>query len=534
MLKVLIKKQISEMLIRTFRRGRINGSGKKANGARSGIGTVILLALAALYLAGAFAALCLSICEDLLTVEMGWMYFVLTGGAAVIFGTFGSIFSTCFSLYLAKDNDLLLSMPIPIRDVILSRLCGVYFMGLLYSGLIIIPAVAVFWITGGVTVSNLIGGLVMILLVSLIVLGLSCLLGWVVAKLSQRLKNRSFLTVLIALVFVGLYYFVYFKVMKEVQNLLTVMIRVGESIRNSAYPIYLFGRIGEGDWLGMLCWTVGVALLMALIWVILKKSFLNISTATPTPKRAVYREKTARQGSVSAALFRKEWYRFTTSANYMLNCGMALLLLLGFGIYLLVQGNKLLSALKLSSGLGSIIPVMLCAVCCMLGGMVDISTPSVSLEGRSIWQVQCLPVTPWQVLRAKLFLHLSLAAVPTLFCSVVIVLLAPASAVEKLLMFAVSILNAILFALYGLFLGLKMPNLNWTNEITPIKQSAPVFLSIFSGIGLSMAFAGLCLGLGRELGATVWLGIFALLFLVLDTVLYLWLKGPGSRRFANL
>lgn len=532
MLKTLLKKQISETLSLIFRKGskKRNVSGKPA-----GIGRVIMVSIALLYVTALFTFCSDYLCKQLVTVEMGWLYYLLTGCGAILFGTFGSIFTTCFTLYMAKDNDLLLSMPIPIRDIILSRLFAVYLMGLLYSGMVSIPSVVVGWVIGGVRFSGVIGGIVFILLISLIVLGLSCLLGWGVAKISQRLKNRSFLTVLIALVFVGLYYYVYFQVMNRTKDLLTAVIGVGESIRGSAYPIYMFGQIGEGDWLSMLCWTGAVLLLLGLIWLVLKKTFLSISTATPSPKKAVYREKATRQSSVSAALLRREWFRFSSSANYMLNCGMALLFLLGFGGYMLFRGNVLLKVIPMASEvMRESVPVLLCALCCMLVGMIDISAPSVSLEGCTIWQVQCLPVTPWQVLRAKLLLHLGLSAIPALFCIIVLLCLTPAAFVQKLLMLAVAVLYAVLFALLGLCLGVKMPNLNWTNEIVPIKQSASTLISIFSGMGLSAAFGILYLLFGWHLGATAWLGIFALLLLGVDLSLNFWLKGPGSRRFAAL
>ena len=538
MLKVLIKKQVSETLYRSFRRRNPNRSGKSGGkGKLSGKSTMIIMIVAALYLVAMFTFFSVGLCQKLMAVELDWLYYLICSGAAIIFGTFGSVFSTSFTLYMAKDNDLLLSMPIPIRDVIISRLFSVYIMSLLYSGLITIPSVVVGLILGGFSFSRLLGGLILVALISLIVTGLSCLLGWVVAKLSQRLKNRSFLTVLIALLFFGLYYYVYFRIMDRVQDLLEAMIRIGGEIRSSAYFLYIFGLIGNGSWLGMACWTGVVLLALGLIWLILKKTFLSISTATPTPKRAVYKEKESRQGSVSYALYRKEWYRFTTSANYMLNCGMPLLLLLGAGAFMLIKGRKmiLLMSVVLAQVPGTI-PVILCAVCCMMGGMVDISTPSVSLEGSTIWQLQCLPVTPWKVLRAKLMLHLSLIAFPTLFCSIVMMLLAPAGTtlIQRILIPIISVLNAVFFAQYGLYLGLKLPNLSWTNEIIPIKQSAPIFFVIFTGIGLSFAFGGAYLLLGGVIGATAWMSIFAILFFVANVALYRWLRGPGSARFAAL
>ena len=61
------------------------------------------------------------------------------GLLAVLLGAFGSVFNTYSGLYLSKDNDLLLSMPIPVRSIMVSRLLGVYLMGLMYSGVVMLP-----------------------------------------------------------------------------------------------------------------------------------------------------------------------------------------------------------------------------------------------------------------------------------------------------------------------------------------------------------------------------------------------------------
>ena len=41
-----------------------------------------------------------------------------------------------------------------------------------------------------------------------------------------------------------------------------------------------------------------------------------------------------------------------------------------------------------------------------------LTPPSVSLEGKTLWLLQSLPVTPWQALRAKLDLHLACTLPP--------------------------------------------------------------------------------------------------------------------------
>ena len=44
------------------------------------------------------------------------------GLAAVLLGAFGSVFNTYAGLYLPKDNDLLLSMPIPVSVLVAAKI----------------------------------------------------------------------------------------------------------------------------------------------------------------------------------------------------------------------------------------------------------------------------------------------------------------------------------------------------------------------------------------------------------------------------
>ena len=145
----------------------------------------------------------MSICQPLVASGMGWLYFTLFAGLAILLGVFGSVFNTFSSLYQAKDNDLLPSMPIPIRAILASRLLGVYLMGLMF-GAVPPPAVIFYWCAADASPSAIAGGVMLVLAVSLFVLVLSCVLGWVVAKISAKLKRKNFLTVFIALVFFGL------------------------------------------------------------------------------------------------------------------------------------------------------------------------------------------------------------------------------------------------------------------------------------------------------------------------------------------
>ena len=533
MLKLLLKKQLTEIFRNYF-------YDPKKNTARSKAGIIgyifLFIAIMVGMLGGMFTYLSMTLCAPLSAAGMDWLYFALMGLLAVLLGVFGSVFNTYSCLYLSKDNDLLLSMPIPVNVIMASRLLTVYLMGLMYSIVVILPAVIVYWVTATVSVGVIFGGLLLILLISLFVLTLSCALGWVVAKISLKLKNKSFITVVISLAFIGGYYFLYFKAQTLIQDLLANAAVYGEKIKGAAYPLYLFGRVGAGDAFAMLIVSAVVLALFGLIWALISRSFLKIATSSGHTAKKVYKETAVKQKSIAAALLAKELGRFTGSPNYMLNCGLGIILLPIAGVMLLWQGSAVISVLNEIFGeRAGCVPVLLCAAVCTLASMNDMTAPSVSLEGKSLWLMQSLPVTPWQVLRAKLSMQMILTGIPALFCTACIVFIYPFTHLELLLSVLVPMLYVLFSALFGLFLGLKMPNLNWTSEITPIKQSAPVTIALFSGFGYTaLLCAGYMLLKGWKLGFVGYMSVFGAVTLTLCALLYFWLKKRGSNLFAGL
>lgn len=532
MLKVLLKKQLAEI----FRSYFYDAKKNKARSKAAVIGYIILFAAVMLgLLGGIFTFLSASICGAMSAVGMDWLYFALMGLLAVLLGAFGSVFNTYSGLYLAKDNDLLLSMPIPVRVIMASRLLSVYLMGLMYSGVVIIPAVIVYWVKVSASASAVVGGILFVLLISVFVMTLSCALGWVVAKISLKLKNKSFITVLVSLLFFGAYYFFYFKAQVVIRDLIANAAVYGARIQGAAYPVYLFGRAATGDLSALLIVTAVVATLFALMWYLISRSFLRLATATGRAERRVYRESASKQRSIGSALLRKELGRFTSSPNYMLNCGMGVLMLLLGGAALLWKGGSFLPAMNDAfDGRPGCAAALLCAIVCALASMNDMAAPSVSLEGKNLWLMQSLPVTPWQVLRAKLSVQLLLTGVPVLFCALCILLVYPCGAVEGLFLVLLPLLYTLFSALLALTLGLKMPNLAWTNELTPIKQSACVAISLFGGWVYALLLGGGYLLFGWQLGFAGFIGLFTLLTLAASGALYVWLRGKGSCAFAAL
>ena len=336
-----------------------------------------------------------------------------------------------------------------------------------------------------------------------------------------------------SLLFFGAYYFVCFKAQDIISDLIVNAAKYGDKIKGSAYPIYLFGRVGTGDFIAMLIVSAVVLLLFALMWALISRSFLKIATATGKTAKKKYRETVARKKSVQSALLHKEFSRFVSSPNYMLNCGLGILLLPVLGVALLIKGNTLMLVMNelFGKNSGSSVILLFTAVCAA-ASMNDMAAPSISLEGKSLWTLQSLPVKPLDVLRAKLNMQLILTGAPVIFCMLC------AAFMFTPLQFAAAFVSALTFvlllALFDLFVGLKMPNLNWTSEITPIKQSGGVMIAMFGGFIYVGIYCALFFMVGHKIGAVPFLLAVGAVNLILSVLIYSWLKKKGCKTLAEL
>lgn len=531
MLKTLVKKQLTEVF-----RGYFYDAKKNKKRSKSSIIMMFIFFLVIMLgvLGGSFTYLSLSMCGIMSEANMAWLYFAIMSLIAILLGVFGSVFNTYNGLYLSKDNDLLLSMPISIRDIIASRIINVYIMGCMYSLLAIVPAVVVYWIITGVTFKKVLCGIVLVVIVTMIVLMLSCLLGWCVAKISMKLKNKSYVTVIVSLLFMGAYYFFYFKAQTLLEELIENVVVYGKVIKDAAYPLYAFGTMGEGNILSTAVFTLITVILLVLTYFILKKSFVSIATNAGISEKVKYKEEKTKQKSVFSALLSKEFRRFTSNANYMLNCGLGIIMIPFIGVLALINGQTIFGVLySVFENNGSLIVIM-CSSLFAAIVLNDIAAPSVSLEGKSIWIPQSLPVSSALILKAKSTMHLILTAIPTTFAMICCLVVLKMD-LQTSLLTALLIISYTLFStMFASFLGIKLANTTWTSEIVPVKQSGAATITIFGGYGIIAIFAMIYFLLAYEMNILYYLLIWIAVFVITAAVLYRWMITRGAKLFAQL
>ena len=170
---------------------------------------------------------------------------------------------------------------------------------------------------------------------------------------------------------------------------------IGASIKNFAYPVYLFGRMSAGNLVSAPLPVFGTAALALLTFYVMSKSFLKLATASSDTVTAKYNRNARQKASgVFSALLKREFSRFTASPAYMLNCGFGVIIMPIAGILLLIRGAALRSMLfELFDSSTGTIAILAAAVVCLVSTMNDMTAPSVSLEGKTLWILRSMPVT---------------------------------------------------------------------------------------------------------------------------------------------
>lgn len=531
MTKALLKKQISEVFSWVYF-DRKNGKSRSKGGI---IGFSALYLFIFAFLGVFFYQIGDMLCKPLVDAGFGWLYFALMGLIAVALGVFGSVFNTYSSLYTAKDNDFLLSLPIHPGKILAVRLLGVYLMGLMYELIIAIPAMLVYFVSVRQSVLSVVFGLLIPILLSFLVLVLSCVLGFFVALISSRLKNKNFVIVLLSLAFIAAYYYVYAKAYQIVESILSAPEKVGNSVKSILYPFYRMGLGAEGDVISFLIFTLIVAALLFVTYLVLSKSFLSIATANKGTAKKAYKEKTAKVASLENALLRKEFSRFFGCSIYMLNCGLGIILMPIAAVFILIKGPELSAVLTEIFGYGTdIIMLPAAAAVGMLSTMNDITSPSVSLEGKNLWLVQSFPIPAKKVLHAKIKLHLILTVVPTALLAICICIAFKNTLPYAILILAFALIFVVFMALVGLVLNLKMPNLNWTDATVPVKQSLCVMLALFGGWVIIIALGVVYYFASALITPVLYLILVSAVLAIISALLLRWIDTKGAEIFESL
>ena len=135
MLKALLKKELAQL-------GRVyfyDSRRKKQRSPAAIAGFVLIMLFAFLSIGMMFYMMADSTLPAIHEAGLDWLYFAFFGLIVLGLGVIGSAFMTNSILYKAKDNELLLSMPIPPAKLLFVRMLTVLIISFFFCALVWTP-----------------------------------------------------------------------------------------------------------------------------------------------------------------------------------------------------------------------------------------------------------------------------------------------------------------------------------------------------------------------------------------------------------
>jgi ABC-2 type transport system permease protein len=530
----LLKINLQALFAGLFMKSR---SGKK----RSPVVTV-LIALLAVYvivvLYGMFGFMTWQLIGPIFSAGNGWFYFFMVGMAAFAFCFIGSVFAAQSQIFNAKDNDLLLSMPVKPFSILLSRVASLLILDYIFESFIVLPAGFVWIATQPVSAAGVIFYIIAILLLPLTAIAFAMLFAWLLSMATARLRNKNIITLILWLLFFFAYMVVFSNIQKYILLLIQNGTEIAAAVQRALFPMYHLGiAVERGSIVSMLIFTICAIAPFVLALLILSVNFIKIATTKRGTAKIKYTQRALKVSGVRAAFVQKELLHFLSNPMYILNTALGGLFMLIGAVALVIKRDAVLNVISQmnTSGLDLSPEVLICVALTVVAAMNFVSAPSISLEGKNLWIAKSLPVKTFDILLSKAETHLLVCGIPAAVSALICAAVLRPTVLQLVLMLIVPLMFTVLTALFGVFINLQFPKFDWINEMQPIKQGLAPILSMFGSVAVIAALILLYLFiLSGLVSAEIYLLMCALLFTLLSAALIGYFKKGGSRRFDAL
>lgn len=462
--------------------------------ALAAMGIVLVAALVAGYAWAMGSALALAGAAEALPALS-----VAVAGAGCAFSTFAKANGLLFGF---KDFDLVVTMPVPLWAVALSRTVPLYGMGLALSLLMGGPLMAAYLAAVGAGPAAVAAAVLVMLLASAIPVAAAVALSFLVAWVASRAPNANR-----ALGIVG--------AAAAVAIVAGVMALTGGSESYQANDLQFLASIGDqievavgaawppaawaaaatrGDAAAFALFAAGSGFVCVAMLAVLARFLVPLNSLLAAGgARKSARTRAGKERSPFCAMVVKELRLWVATPIYLMNTAVGPALALVAAVAVAAAGPQILASAVNVPGAdrGMIAGLMAGAFPWVLGlcmAMTPLSASSVSLEGSARWIVQTAPVPATALVGAKIATNLLAVAPVSIVARAIAAVALCGEPVDAALMLAAPLSCGVSASCLGAFLDARRPRFDWASAYEPVKRSASVLICV--GAGIALVFAG--------------------------------------------
>lgn len=457
-----------------------------------GAGIAAAVALGAVYawtLAQSLAALGAVDAVPALAVAVG----SLSGAAVTFLKANGQLFG--FS-----DFDSVMALPVPCWQVVLSRIAALYGMNLAFAAVFMAPMLLSYAAVAGADAFAVIACVASIFAAPLLPMAAAVLLAYGLAALSSRMRRAKAAMGLLALAAtiaaVACIMAATARANAVSTNELQVLAYIGQAVSSqveAAYPPAAWAAQGikEENWALFSCFIAASVASMAIAVCALAKWYAPINSALAAGgSHASASRRAYRPATPMAAMARKELRLLLNTPIYLTNTAVGPLLALALGVaFLLLDPEGVVGGLALPQAVAAQMSGFIASAApwaiafCLV--IAPTSASSVSLEGRSRWIMQSVPVPFAHVIASKAAANASLGIPAALVAGVLAAVGFDASFAQTAAFVLAPLAGTAFSSSFGAFMDARAPRYDWTSEYEPVKRSVAVAANMFAGMALS-------------------------------------------------
>ena len=401
-----------------------------------------------------------------------------------------SIFETKGVLFGFGDFDIVMSWPVSIRAVASSRVFSMYTYNFVYAFLLLLPAGVIYAIMAAPPIWYYPLFIVLMFLLPALPTIVGALLGTALTVMTARMKKSSLASVAVQMILVFGLMFVSMRsgmAFEDPTKLAGFANAINAQVQGMYPPAQWFqSALSQGS-LSSILWlllTTVATISLLIFW--LGRNFVVINSRIKSkPRGETFVMQRQTHSSKASALFSREFKRYLSSSLYVVNTAFGYVMLIIAAVVLLIKADEVLKFLEMPelTSLPALVPFI-------FGWMVSMGSTtasSISMEGKSLWIIKSLPVSAAEWFTAKLKVTLVLAIPSILISSTLTAIGLKMSLMETLWMYLLPLAYTFAFSVFGLWLNIRMPRLDWVSESEAIKQGGAIMVSVFVGMGLGFA-----------------------------------------------
>jgi ABC-2 type transport system permease protein len=528
-------------------------SDKKTFWKSIGMGLVILIAMAEII--GLYTFMMFQLYKGGLSINAPQvvltMAAVVSGIIVLIFG----IFYVLSTVFLAKDTELLASLPISQGNIFLSKFVLVLLGEYPFAFFLMIPPVIIYGIGQNKGIIYFLLAIICTLFIPLVPLVISSLLSLFLMNIVGRSRHRDLITIIGSIILlVGVFLGQNYLISQMPDNEQEFLV---ELLKSSNAMVEFMGRaFPPAIWITKILSGTFSEALINLVYLLIVSlgafglvyfiaSFIYQRGATAQFETVASNGKAKlsyKSTSKILAIFKIEWLTILKTPIYALNSLVMVFMAPLLMMLPLFGGNlsndpdlQFLYNLVESGQSTPLLPLIVAGLITLFVMINPAVSSTFSREGKNIWILKNIPVKPEIQVYGKLLAGYSISFIAALLSAFMAMLSFRIPIVTTIMVVILTSAALVPISAVGIYLDLMRPKLTWNNPQEAIKQNFNVVIAMFLGFIMVTVFGIIGFFISRfSLGTFAIFGIMLVIILSFSYFSILMLKYAAQGAYKRI